>query len=423
MPVDLNKAGQFGRYELIRRISLGGMAEVFKAKSYNEHGFEKVVALKRLLPSVAEKDGFVEMLIQEARVAAQLDHQNICRIYELGQHEQRYYLTMEFIYGHDLRQALKALKERDTYIDPYIAAWVAAKVSAALDYAWRTVDPQDRQLHLVHRDISPQNVMIGFDGTVKVIDFGIAKFANQTVQTAAGVLKGKYAYMSPEHAQRLPLDARADIWSLGVVMHELLSGRRLFVGANMADTIDQVLHREVPPLTGTPEGLARVIYRMLDRDVEARYADHAAAHADLHTFLGTSPDPITGHTVADWMLDMFPADERLEADLTDEDMRLIFSAEERGETTTDMQSDVSSATRIFLMDETGQADYREVLERLLAQGRVHTQMTNAGALDGSADEPANDDVAVVDTARTILTDAALVTAGLLGIFWLLMRLA
>ncbi len=281
MPVDLNDFGQFGRYQLIRRISLGGMAEVFKAKSYNESGFEKIVALKRLLPSISENDDFIQMFLQEAKIASRLDQENICRIYELGKVEKDYYLTMEFIYGHDLRQLLKALKKHDRPADPTLVAWVGAQAAEGLDYAYRQLGANGIPLCTVHRDISPQNIMIGFDGRVKVIDFGIAKVADATVQTAAGVLKGKYAYMSPEHASNLPLDARSDVWSLGVVLHELISGRRLFVGASMADTVDQVLHLEVPPLPSAPPALAAIVARMLHRDLDQRYPDHGAVITDL----------------------------------------------------------------------------------------------------------------------------------------------
>jgi serine/threonine protein kinase len=352
------------------------MAEVFKAKSYNDAGFEKVVALKRLLPAAAEKPGFVEMLIQEAQIASGLVHPNICPIYELGKVGDAYYLTMEFIYGHDLRQCLQALKMRDEMMDPWLGAWLALQASAALDYAWAEAKRDGEVLQLVHRDVSPQNVMIGFDGRVKVIDFGIAKFSKSTVQTAAGVLKGKYAYMSPEHAHRCELDARADVWSLGIVMHELLSARRLFVGSSMADTIDQVLHREIPRLDHVPEALADIIDKMLQRDLSKRYADHGEAHAALATFLAGAPGPITGHDVVKWMDTLFPHDKRIESDLTEQEVRLIFSAEERGEETTDMRTDVSQATQIFLMDETGQADYREVLQALIESGRVHTEHTS-----------------------------------------------
>ena len=420
MPVDLNKIGDFGRYQLIRRISLGGMAEVFKAKSFNDFGFEKVVALKRLLPSVAQKEGFVDMLIQEAKIVARLQHRNICRIYELGLVDEAYYLTMEFIYGHDLRQAFKALKERDQVMEPYLAAWLGQRVTDGLNTAYSALDEQGRCLELVHRDISPQNIMIGFDGLVMVIDFGIAKVANATVQTAAGVLKGKYGYMSPEHASRVPLDARSDIWSLGVVLHELLSGRRLFIGDSMADTVDQVLHADVPRLENVPEELADIVARMLNRDLAARFGNHHDVLVALQAFSAKGPHPTTHRDVMAWMDDLFPSDKRVEADLTDEEFRLIFAAEERGEETTDMRTDVSSATQIFVMDETGQADYREVLQALMDRGRVHTVMTTPSANDDgvvgvpvAAPEP--------DDARVFL-DAAWAIVGFVGLTALLMML-
>ncbi len=419
MPVDLNEIGDFGRYQLIRRISLGGMAEVFKAKSFNDFGFEKVVALKRLLPSIAQKSGFVEMLIQEAKIAARLDHKSICRIYELGKVDDAYYLTMEFIYGHDLRQAFKALKESGRAIDPHLAAWLGMRVADALNTAYHTTDDQDRPLNLVHRDVSPQNIMIGFDGQVKVIDFGIAKVANATIQTAAGVLKGKYAYMSPEHAGRQPLDARSDIWSLGVVLHELLSGRRLFIGASMADTVDQVLHADVPPLSEAPEALAAIVERMVQRDLDTRYADHAEVLADLQRYVATSDALITTHTIAAWMDELFPSELRVEADLTDEEFRFLFSAEERDEETTDMRSDVSSATQIFLMDETGQADYREVLQALLDRGRVHTVMTQPAA-NADPESSGSDADAAGSDASQVLWDALWAAVAFVGVTLLLM---
>lgn len=374
MPVDMNDLGVFGRYRLIRRMSLGGMAEVFKAKSYNDAGFEKIVALKRLLPSIAESPAFVEMFLQEATIAARLEHPNVGRLYELGREGDDYYLTMEYIYGHDLRQALKRLKHNGRVMDPWIAARIALAVCDGLDYAFHLQDEEGHSLNLVHRDISPQNIMVGFDGTVKVIDFGIAKVAKATVQTAAGVVKGKFAYMSPEHAESRTLDARSDIWSLGVVLHELLSGRRLFVGSSVADTLDQVTSREIPALESTAKPLAAIVEHMLQRDRCARYVDCAAVRADLTAFLASAPEPVTNRMVAGWMDVLFPMDLRMEADLTEADVRLVLSAEERGDETTDMRSDVSSATQIFLADGTGQADYKLVLEQLLAKGRLASDM-------------------------------------------------
>ena len=416
MPVDLN---EFGHYRLIRRISLGGMAEVFKAKSYSEAGLEKVVALKRVLPTVAEENAFIEMFLQEAKVAAQLDHQNICRIYELGKVASSYYLSMEFIYGHDLREAMKAMKERRVEVDPFVAAWIAAKVAEGLDYAYRFHEPDGTELRVVHRDISPQNIMIGFDGVTKVIDFGIAKVANATIQTAAGLLKGKYGYISPEHARREALDARSDIWSLGVVMHELLSGRRLFAGDSIADTVEQVLHLPIPPLEGVPEGLGAIVLRMLDRDLGARYAGHDDVLSDLSRFLAGAPAPLSSHTVAAWMESLFPSDRRLEEDLTDEDVRVLLSAEERGEETTDQRRGYADATQIFLADTTGQADYRAVLERLLREGRVHTQVAAVPAAPSLIDRGPHERPGA---AERVLWQALAATLGISLATWVLIAL-
>ncbi len=383
MPIDLNA---FGRYRLLRRVSMGGMAEVFKAKCYsdadNENAIVKVVALKRLLPTLGESEGLVEMFLQEAKLAARLDHQNVCRIHELGKVGPTYYISMEYIYGHDLREIFKAHLEQGRRVDPYIVAWVAARVSDALAFAWSHPGEDGAPLRLVHRDISPQNVMVGFDGTVKVIDFGIAKVANATVTTAAGVMKGKYAYVSPEQARREPLDSRSDIWSLGVVLHELLSSRRLFLGETVADTIDQVLHAQVPRLEGIPEALADVVAQMLERDLEARLRTHEDVASALNRVVALSEAPINERVVAEWMDGLFPERRPLEEDLTDDDVRILLSAEDRGEETTDQKADPSGATQIFLADTTGQGDYRAVLQRLLREGRLHTVVT-----DGSQSVP------------------------------------
>ncbi len=388
MPVDLNDLGRFGRYQLIRRISLGGMAEVYKAKSYGEHGFEKVVALKRILPSVAESERFVEMFVQEARVAACLDHPNVCRIFELGREGDSYYITMEFIYGHDLREVMRRQKATGRPMDPWTAAAIVADVASALDHAWQRDDGTGSALQLVHRDVSPQNIMISFGGVVKLIDFGIAKVPGGS-QTAGGVLKGKYPYMSPEHADSRPLDARADIWSLGVVFHELLSGRRLFAGVSVPDTIEQVLTLPIPPLEGAPPELVAIIERMLERDLEKRFESHADVLAALDAALRAAPlRPGLSALMDGW----FPEAQRLESDLSESDVRLVLSAEERGEETTDIRSDIGNATQIFLADSTGQGNYRAVLEALLAGGR----------LSSSAPAAPSDGAALVDGERVVL---------------------
>jgi len=387
MPVQLKR---FGRYELIRRVSLGGMAEVFKANSYMDGKLEKVVALKRLLPNMAENQSFIEMFLQEAKLASRLNHPNICRLYELGKEGGSFYLTMEYVYGRDLRTVLKALKKQKTQILPRIAAWIGLQVALGLTYAYHREDENAAPMHIVHRDISPQNVMIGFDGSVKIIDFGIAKAANTTVQTDVGILKGKYSYMSPEHAEREPLDARSDIWSLGVVLHELLNAKRLFIGDSMADTIDQVLHRPIPPLDSIPDALANSVMRMLERNRDRRFANHQQVVVALEETLATENSPVTSAEIAQWMTTIFPNAAMEEEDLADHELhRLLVSAEERGVETTDMCGEITSATEIYVADTTTQADYRAALERFMiarqsdgshAKGHSQKSHHNTGVL-------------------------------------------
>ena len=339
---------------------------MFKAQSYMDGKLEKVVALKRLLPNVAENQRFIDMFLQEAKLAARLIHPNICRLYELGKEGESYYLTMEYVYGRDLRTVLKALKKQCTAIKPRIAAWIGLQVAQGLAYAYQREDENKKPLNIVHRDISPQNIMIGFDGSVKIIDFGIAKAANATVQTDVGILKGKYSYMSPEHAERASLDARSDIWSLGVVLHELLSQKRLFIGESMADTIDQVLHRPIPPLEEVPDALSKPVMRMLERDRNNRFADHCETGDALRETLATESTPVTTPEIAQWMTAIFPnAAIEEEAQADHELHRLLISAEEMGFDTTDMSGEVTSATEIYVSDNTTQADYRAALERFM----------------------------------------------------------
>jgi serine/threonine protein kinase len=418
MPIDLR---HFGRYYLTRRVSLGGMAEVFKAKCYIDGRLEKIVALKRLLPNVAEDQQFIDMFLQEAQLAARLEHPNICRIYELGKVGVSYYITMEYLYGRDLRAVLKALKKTGRDIDPRIAAWIGAQVAEGLAYAYRRDDEEGEPMHLVHRDISPQNIMIGFDGSVKIIDFGIAKVANATVQTDVGILKGKYSYMSPEHADRQTLDARSDIWSLGVVLHELLRCKRLFIGKSMADTIDQVLHLPIPALTDVPPQLAETVHSMLQRDRDVRPANHRMVQEHFDAYLATESAPVNDEIMAQWMDNIFPDAARVEEDLTDNEVKsLLYSAEELGDETTDMRGEVTSATEIFLADTTNQGDYRAALERLIS---THTTEENTESspittkAKGTEKDPreAMDDVTIGRDAWTALSAILLVT-------WLLLFL-
>jgi CheY-like chemotaxis protein/tRNA A-37 threonylcarbamoyl transferase component Bud32 len=234
------QTGGFGRYTLLEKIAAGGMAEVFKARMRGEEGFEKIVAIKRILPHMADNDDFITMFVDEAKLAAQLTHNNLIHIYDLGKVDQYHYIAMEYVEGKDLRSILKLGSERDFALPPELALFVASKIANALDYAHRRVGMDGKELNLVHRDVSPQNILISFEGDIKLCDFGIAKAATKVSQTQTGALKGKLQYISPVLAWGKKIDRRTDIFSLGIVLFEMLTGERLFTGDTDLTILEQV---------------------------------------------------------------------------------------------------------------------------------------------------------------------------------------
>ncbi|MFZ5785852.1 MAG: protein kinase domain-containing protein, partial [Acidobacteriota bacterium] len=276
----------FGQYELMQLIATGGMAEVYKAKMRGVEGFQKIVAIKRILPHLTDNDEFVTMFVDEAKLAAQLQHPNIIHIYDLGKIERSYYIAMEYIDGKDLRSILKLLGERRTKMPLGHALFVASKLAAALDYAHRKHDLSGRAMALVHRDVSPQNVLISFDGEVKLCDFGIAKAASKASHTRAGALKGKLQYMSPEQAWGKDIDHRSDIFSLGLVLYEMATGRKAFAGDSELSILEQVrTPKLVPPRDiepSIPPQVERLIFKTLKEQREERYetAGELAAEID-----------------------------------------------------------------------------------------------------------------------------------------------
>ena len=234
------------------------MAEVFKAKSFGVEGFERIVAVKRILPSIAEDQEFITMFIDEAKMAVQLTHANIAQIFDLGKVGDRYFIAMEYVHGRDLRAIFDRARKNEQPIPIPMACYVTMKVCEGLDYAHNKKDAAGRDLNLVHRDVSPQNILISYDGEVKVIDFGIAKAAGRSAKTQAGILKGKFGYMSPEQVRGLPLDRRSDIFSVGIVLYELLTLERLFRGESDFSTLEKVRNVEImPSLAPTTLGFPR----------------------------------------------------------------------------------------------------------------------------------------------------------------------
>ena len=224
---------RFGQYEILEKIASGGMAELYKAKRTGVEGFQKIVAIKKILPHLADDEEFVTMFADEAKLAAQLNHPNIIHIYDLGKIQAGgYFIAMEYVDGRDLRGRSSSRRHATLGVPLPVplAVYIASKVASALDYAHRRRDAEGHELNIVHRDVSPQNILISYEGDIKLCDFGIAKAASKASKTQSGALKGKIQYMSPEQAWGKPIDRRSDLFSLGVVLHELLTGERLFRG-------------------------------------------------------------------------------------------------------------------------------------------------------------------------------------------------
>ena len=285
----MNYPSPFGKYLLLERINIGGMAEVFKAKTYGVQGFERFLAIKRILPNMAEDDEFINMFVDEARIAVQLTHAHVVQIYELGKFENQFYIAMEYISGRDMRQVLDKLRKESTTVPVPTTAFVISKICEGLDYAHRRTDPSGRPLNLIHRDVSPQNILVGYEGAVKITDFGIAKAEDRASKTQAGVLKGKFAYKSPEQVRGLPIDRRSDIFAVGILMYEMLTGERLFVGESDFTTLEKVRNAEVPPPRmhnpDIPEELEAIVLKTLSRDRDERYQWASELHDDLQQFL------------------------------------------------------------------------------------------------------------------------------------------
>jgi TonB family protein len=290
---------RFGQYTLLERIAVGGMAEVWKARMRGVEGFQKTVAIKRILPHMNDNAEFVGMFIDEAKLAAQLTHPNIVHIYDLGKIGRDYYIAMEYVDGKDLRSLLNAARRKGMPVPLGLGLLIAARVASALDYAHRKRDFEDRELGLVHRDVSPQNVLLTSEGDVKLCDFGIAKAVSKVGQTQMGALKGKLQYMSPEQAWGRPVDARSDLFSLGAVLFEMVTGERLFTGESEISVLESVRQgrtrapRQVDP--AIPREIDEIVARALAVDPKDRFQSAGEMKQRLEAALA-SLSPSTGQT-------------------------------------------------------------------------------------------------------------------------------
>ncbi len=316
----MKKPVQFGKYLLLDRINVGGMAEVFKAKAFGVEGFERLVAVKRILPNIAEDEEFITMFIDEAKIAVQLSHANIAQIFDLGKADDAFFIALEFVQGKDLRSIFDRCKQKpvdgSTAMPLAQACFIIMKACEGLDYAHNKKDANGEELQLVHRDVSPQNILISYEGEVKLIDFGIAKAAGKASKTQQGILKGKFGYMSPEQVRGLPLDRRSDIFAVGIVLYELLTAERLFVGESDFSTLEKVRNVEIlPPSTYNrriPEELERIVLKALAKDVEDRYQNAIDLHDDLQAFMYTAGEFYARKDLGAWMKRVYDEDIRAE---------------------------------------------------------------------------------------------------------------
>jgi eukaryotic-like serine/threonine-protein kinase len=291
---------QFGPYLLRQRLGVGGMASVWKA--IDQQG--RALVVKRILPSLASEADFVAMFDREATLSARMRHPNIVRVFDHGDYEGERYLAMEHLHGRDLSSAMIELTRRGTPA-PGLGAFVGREMCRALDYVHTLADDDGAPLHLVHRDVSLSNVMLGFDGGVKLLDFGVAKALadEMTQRTQAGVLKGKWAYLAPEQVEGAAVsDQRADLFALGVVLWEMLTGRRLFKGATGLQTLEKVrAARVLPPSTinpAVPEALDGIVLKALARAPVDRWQSAAQMAAALDAevpALGVGADELAQH--------------------------------------------------------------------------------------------------------------------------------
>jgi serine/threonine protein kinase len=315
-PPAATDASSFGPYVLLGKIAMGGMAEVFLAKRPGVEGFEKVLAIKRILPHLSDNQEFVSMFVDEAKMVSGLTHPNIVQIFELGKLEHSYFIAMEYVHGRDLRTIQKRAREKETPFPVGLAMLITARVAAALEFAHRKKDEKGQPLQIVHRDISPQNILISFEGDVKLTDFGIAKAAAKASTTDRGALRGKLLYMSPEQAWGKPVDRRSDVFSLGVVFYELLTGRKPWAAAQDVSVLEMVRKSAITPLRDVnpkvPPSLAAVAMKALERDHEHRYQDASEFLQDLERTLRNVP--VTPADLARFMRQLFDDQERGEVE-------------------------------------------------------------------------------------------------------------
>jgi eukaryotic-like serine/threonine-protein kinase len=291
----------FGKYFLMKKLAAGGMGEVFLAKQQGPAGFQKMLVVKKILSHLTESKEFVEAFLGEARLAAQMNHRNIVQVFELGQQSGAYFIAMEYVQGKSLRDLIDTAMRRKEKIPAELCRSLAEQICDGASYAHNLTDMAGRSLNLVHRDLNPQNVLISYGGDVKIIDFGIAKSELSTVKTEAGMIKGKFVYMSPEQSLAKKLDKRSDIFAIGISLYEMLTGINPFQKNNIVLTLEAIQRYEPPPPSEYDPGYAPfdpIISNALAKDRDRRYSDAGEMQDDLRRVVLPRPPERLGQFIS-----------------------------------------------------------------------------------------------------------------------------
>ncbi len=301
----------YGRYLLIEPIASGGMATLYRARVYGAEGFARTVAVKTIREDLVADLEFARMFIDEAQIAVRMNHPNIVQLYELGRNEDQLYIAMEYVPGIDLRRLWRDISKSGDRLPIAASCFIVAQLCEALDYAHSKTDDAGNSLNLVHRDVSPQNILISYEGAVKLTDFGIVKVPNRLAQSEKGVFKGKVGYVSPEQSRGKAIDSRSDLFALGIILYELLTGHRCFRGENDLDTIDRVRATRYDKISKhnpiVPPALERVVAEALQAKPGKRFQSGSLFLKALWPFLVDEQGPFNGKRLADYLASHYSA--------------------------------------------------------------------------------------------------------------------
>ena len=329
---------RFDKYILVEKIASGGMAEIHLAYKEGLDGFEKYLVIKKVLPNLASQKSFVSMFLNEAKLAAQLNHPNIVQIYELGKAKDVHFIAMEFVHGRDMRQVFPRTVARGIPFPMEYALKIVSDVCEGLHYAHTKTDSFGRPLNIVHRDITPENILVSFEGSVKITDFGIAKAATQIEHTKAGEIKGKLSYMSPEQCGGENLDPRSDIFTLGTILYEWLTGYKLFSGDNEAAIIRSILESKIYPPSffkdDIPSDVEKIVMKCIEPDPSNRYSDAREVQYDIDSFLSSHSFNPSNFHLANFIKQLF------EEDLKSDSLRFQLKREKLEKVLNEEESDI-----------------------------------------------------------------------------------